>query len=158
MVPNSSTRMHHGDYRWLCRRDVLTNRASNLGLMTPDLRIARAGGPALRWSSIPPVQPVEYPIQPGHIIFHRRSFSAQRWLLEKNRDEEARAVVHRLYGGKTEVAKARADEEFAIMRDAIKVSTGKEAGIVCSPGSDDQRFFVRAGIKTAVVYGPGNIR
>ena len=44
----------------------------------------------------------------------------QRWLLERNRDEEARAVVHRLHGGKYEAVKARAEEEFAIMHVAIK--------------------------------------
>ncbi|EJD07134.1 sugar transporter [Fomitiporia mediterranea MF3/22] len=43
-----------------------------------------------------------------------------RWLLEKNRDDEARLVVYRLYGVNNEEEKARADEEFAVMHDAIK--------------------------------------
>ena len=36
---------------------------------------------------------------------------------------------------------------------------GREPGIVCSPGTDDQRFVVRnAGIAECIVYGPGEIR
>ncbi|GAA5898624.1 hypothetical protein JCM6882_000882 [Rhodosporidiobolus microsporus] len=42
--------------------------------------------------------------------------------------------------------------------DAVKTVVGEKAGIVCSPGSDDQRFFVRGGISQTIVYGPGNIR
>lgn len=46
-----------------------------------------------------------------------------------------------------------------IFRNAIKTVTDKEAEIVCSPGSDDQRFVVQnAGIQACIVYGPGNIK
>ncbi|QRW20973.1 amidohydrolase family protein [Rhizoctonia solani] len=45
------------------------------------------------------------------------------------------------------------------VKNAIKNVLDVEAGVVCSPGSDDQRFVVRnAGIESCVVYGPGNIR
>ncbi|EIN04400.1 succinyl-diaminopimelate desuccinylase [Punctularia strigosozonata HHB-11173 SS5] len=52
------------------------------------------------------------------------------------------------------------DQPFCrTMRRAIARAAGAaDAGVVCSPGSDDQRFFVRAGIGRTVVYGPGNIR
>ncbi|GAA5834962.1 hypothetical protein JCM11251_002073 [Rhodosporidiobolus azoricus] len=42
--------------------------------------------------------------------------------------------------------------------DAVKTVICQQAGIVCSPGSDDQRFFVRGGIPQTIVYGPGNIK
>jgi len=45
------------------------------------------------------------------------------------------------------------------VRNAIQAVTGKEAGVVCSPGSDDQRFVVQnAGLEACIVYGPGNIK
>ncbi|CAE6458124.1 unnamed protein product [Rhizoctonia solani] len=45
------------------------------------------------------------------------------------------------------------------VKNAIKSVLNVEPGVVCSPGSDDQRFVVRnAGIDSCVVYGPGNIR
>ncbi|CAF1481090.1 unnamed protein product [Rotaria magnacalcarata] len=44
-------------------------------------------------------------------------------------------------------------------RTAIKTITGEEAGVVCSPGSDDQRFVVQgAQLEACIVYGPGNIK
>ncbi|KAI0734283.1 general substrate transporter [Fomitopsis betulina] len=43
-----------------------------------------------------------------------------RWLLEQNRDDEARAVVHRLHGAATEEMKAAADVEFVDMQTTIK--------------------------------------
>jgi succinyl-diaminopimelate desuccinylase len=50
----------------------------------------------------------------------------------------------------------RAGAAFA---SAIRVVLGREPGIVCSPGTDDQRFVVRqAGINECIVYGPGEIR
>ncbi|KAJ6596991.1 succinyl-diaminopimelate desuccinylase [Mycena vulgaris] len=45
-----------------------------------------------------------------------------------------------------------------IWRSAVETVLDAPAGIVCSPGSDDQRFFVRGGIQQTIVYGPGNIR
>jgi succinyl-diaminopimelate desuccinylase len=46
-----------------------------------------------------------------------------------------------------------------IFRNAIQTVTGKEAAVVCSPGSDDQRFVVQnAGLEACIVYGPGNIK
>jgi succinyl-diaminopimelate desuccinylase len=46
-----------------------------------------------------------------------------------------------------------------IFRNAIQTVTGKEATVVCSPGSDDQRFVVHnAGLEACIVYGPGNIK
>jgi len=48
----------------------------------------------------------------------------------------------------------------AIFQDAIKVVTGKQAGIVTSPGSDDQRFPVHSlnpSLQSTIVYGPGYI-
>ncbi|KAJ6623552.1 acetylornithine deacetylase [Mycena sp. CBHHK59/15] len=49
-------------------------------------------------------------------------------------------------------------EVCKIWKDAVEKVLGTPAGIVCSPGSDDQRFFVRGGIQQTIVYGPGNIR
>jgi succinyl-diaminopimelate desuccinylase len=44
-------------------------------------------------------------------------------------------------------------------RNAIKTVTGQDAGVVCSPGTDDQRFVVHnAGLEACIVYGPGNIK
>lgn len=43
-----------------------------------------------------------------------------RWLLEQGRDEEARAVVHRLHGTRSTEAEADADREFEDMRATIK--------------------------------------
>jgi len=41
----------------------------------------------------------------------------------------------------------------------VKTVFNRDAGIVCSPGTDDQRFFFRdGGIKQTIVYGPGNIK
>ncbi|QRV93460.1 Gly-Xaa carboxypeptidase [Ceratobasidium sp. AG-Ba] len=52
-----------------------------------------------------------------------------------------------------------AQELITGVKRAIKNVMDTEAGVVCSPGSDDQRFVVRdAGIDACVVYGPGNIR
>ncbi|CAF0825637.1 unnamed protein product [Rotaria sordida] len=46
-----------------------------------------------------------------------------------------------------------------IFRNAIRTVTGKEATVVCSPGSDDQRFVVHnAGLEACIIYGPGNIK
>ncbi|KAJ7449910.1 succinyl-diaminopimelate desuccinylase [Mycena latifolia] len=45
-----------------------------------------------------------------------------------------------------------------IWQEAIETVLSTPAGVVCSPGSDDQRFFVRGGIQQTIVYGPGNIR
>ncbi|BGP04547.1 hypothetical protein JCM10049v2_000349 [Rhodotorula toruloides] len=53
------------------------------------------------------------------------------------------------------------DEELELCRiwaDSVERVVGQKAGIVCSPGSDDQRFFVRGGIPRTIVYGPGNIK
>ncbi|EPT01377.1 hypothetical protein FOMPIDRAFT_1048820 [Fomitopsis schrenkii] len=43
-----------------------------------------------------------------------------RWLLERSRDDEARAVVHRLHGAETAEKKASADAEFTDMQLTIK--------------------------------------
>lgn len=43
-----------------------------------------------------------------------------RWLLEKGRDEEARQVIYTLHGISTPESKEAADQEFALMHDAIK--------------------------------------
>ncbi|CAE6511283.1 unnamed protein product [Rhizoctonia solani] len=52
-----------------------------------------------------------------------------------------------------------AQELIGHVKNAIKSVLDVEPGVVCSPGSDDQRFVVRdAGIDSCVVYGPGNIR
>ncbi|CEL62062.1 hypothetical protein RSOLAG1IB_10175 [Rhizoctonia solani AG-1 IB] len=52
-----------------------------------------------------------------------------------------------------------AQELIRHVKDAIKNVLDVEPGVVCSPGSDDQRFVVRnAGIDSCIVYGPGNIR
>ncbi|KAK4700460.1 succinyl-diaminopimelate desuccinylase, partial [Phenoliferia sp. Uapishka_3] len=45
-----------------------------------------------------------------------------------------------------------------IFTGAVESASGVKAGIVCSPGSDDQRFFVRGGIAQTIVYGPGDIK
>ncbi|CAE6526946.1 unnamed protein product [Rhizoctonia solani] len=51
-----------------------------------------------------------------------------------------------------------AQELIIHVKSAIKNVLNVDAGVVCSPGSDDQRFVVRnAGIDSCVVYGPGNI-
>ncbi len=42
---------------------------------------------------------------------------------------------------------------------AVRAVLGKEPGLVCSPGTDDQRFIVNgAGLRECIVYGPGEIR
>jgi len=42
---------------------------------------------------------------------------------------------------------------------AIRGVVGREPGLVCSPGTDDQRFVVRnAGLQECIIYGPGEIR
>jgi succinyl-diaminopimelate desuccinylase len=51
-------------------------------------------------------------------------------------------------------AETRAGTAFA---EAIRAVLGREPGLVCSPGTDDQRFVVRAGIDECIVYGPGEI-
>ncbi|VDB96790.1 unnamed protein product [Peniophora sp. CBMAI 1063] len=52
------------------------------------------------------------------------------------------------------------DTEIVNMwKQAVKDATGVNAGIVSSPGTDDQRFVVRnANLEQCIVYGPGNIR
>ncbi|KAI5476991.1 succinyl-diaminopimelate desuccinylase [Pseudohyphozyma bogoriensis] len=52
------------------------------------------------------------------------------------------------------------DEDLEVCRvfkAAVETALGQPAGIVCSPGSDDQRFFVRGGMPQTIVYGPGRI-
>lgn len=44
----------------------------------------------------------------------------QRWLLEVNRDDEARAVVYKLHGADTPEERSAAEAEFAEMHDQIK--------------------------------------
>ncbi|KAH7337992.1 hypothetical protein B0J17DRAFT_755233, partial [Rhizoctonia solani] len=52
-----------------------------------------------------------------------------------------------------------AQELIGHVKGAINNVLNVEAGVVCSPGSDDRRFVVRnAGIDSRVVYNPGNIR
>ncbi|KIJ66726.1 hypothetical protein HYDPIDRAFT_108657 [Hydnomerulius pinastri MD-312] len=43
-----------------------------------------------------------------------------RWLLEVNRDDEAREVIYKLHGADTPEAKSAADQEYAQMHDQIK--------------------------------------
>jgi succinyl-diaminopimelate desuccinylase len=50
----------------------------------------------------------------------------------------------------------RAGTAFAA---AVRAVLGRAPGLVCSPGTDDQRFVVRdAGLNECIVYGPGEIR
>ncbi|KAM0749199.1 succinyl-diaminopimelate desuccinylase [Meredithblackwellia eburnea MCA 4105] len=59
----------------------------------------------------------------------------------------------------TEPVWVEEDVELALVwKDAVEGVLERQAGVVCSPGSDDQRFFVRGGIEQTIVYGPGNIR
>ena len=44
----------------------------------------------------------------------------QRWLLEVNRDDEARRIVYELHGDDTPEAKSAAEFEYAEMHDQIK--------------------------------------
>jgi len=47
----------------------------------------------------------------------------------------------------------------AAFAGAVRAVLGREPGIVCSPGTDDQRFVVNdAGLRECIVYGPGEIR
>jgi succinyl-diaminopimelate desuccinylase len=47
----------------------------------------------------------------------------------------------------------------AAFAGAIRSVLGREPGLVCSPGTDDQRFVVRdAGLNECIIYGPGEIR
>jgi succinyl-diaminopimelate desuccinylase len=47
----------------------------------------------------------------------------------------------------------------AAFANGVRAVLGHEPGLVCSPGTDDQRFVVRdAGIAECIVYGPGEIR
>lgn len=45
-------------------------------------------------------------------------------------------------------------EVCKIWRGAVETVLDTPAGIVCSPGSDDQRFFVRGGIQQTIVRRP----
>ncbi|TFK75143.1 general substrate transporter [Pluteus cervinus] len=50
-----------------------------------------------------------------------------RWLLEVGRDEEARAVVHRLHGATTEEERSAADAEFVEMYTTIKAEVSERS-------------------------------
>ncbi|PSS03516.1 hypothetical protein PHLCEN_2v3984 [Hermanssonia centrifuga] len=50
-----------------------------------------------------------------------------RWLLEQNRDDEARAVVYRLHGSSTPDAKEAAEREFLEMHDIIKAEASERS-------------------------------
>ncbi|KAI0805963.1 general substrate transporter [Irpex lacteus] len=50
-----------------------------------------------------------------------------RWLLEQNRDDEARAVVYRLHGSKSAESKQEAEQEFLEMRDVIKAEASERS-------------------------------
>jgi succinyl-diaminopimelate desuccinylase len=42
---------------------------------------------------------------------------------------------------------------------AVRAALGREPGLVCSPGTDDQRFVVQqAAMRECILYGPGEIR
>lgn len=51
----------------------------------------------------------------------------QRWLLEKNRDDMARAVVYRLHGVSTPETKAEAEAEFIDMQSVIKAEVSQRS-------------------------------
>ncbi len=51
----------------------------------------------------------------------------KRWLLEQNRDDEARAVVYRLHGSSTPDAKEAAEREFLEMHDVIKAEASERS-------------------------------
>ena len=51
----------------------------------------------------------------------------QRWLLEQERDDEARAVVHRLYDAHTLESKEAAEREFIEMRDVIRAEASQRS-------------------------------
>lgn len=53
--------------------------------------------------------------------------SSQRWLLEKNRDDLARAVVYRLHGVSTPETKAEAEAEFIDMQSVIKAEVSQRS-------------------------------
>ncbi|EJT96558.1 acetylornithine deacetylase [Dacryopinax primogenitus] len=51
------------------------------------------------------------------------------------------------------------EEIVQVWKRAVHDACNVTAGIVCSPGSDDQRFVVHdARLNSCIVYGPGNIR
>lgn len=54
----------------------------------------------------------------------------QRWLLEVNRDDEAREVVYKLHGTNTPEAKSAADQEFTEMHDQIKADALIRSGSI----------------------------
>lgn len=54
----------------------------------------------------------------------------QRWLLEVNRDDEAREVVYKLHGTDTPEAKSAADQEFTEMHDQIKADALIQSGSI----------------------------
>lgn len=53
--------------------------------------------------------------------------SAKRWLLEQNRDDEARAVVYRLHGSGTDKEKDDAEQEFLEMQEVIKAEVSQRS-------------------------------
>ncbi|HSE38098.1 MAG TPA: M20/M25/M40 family metallo-hydrolase, partial [Blastocatellia bacterium] len=45
------------------------------------------------------------------------------------------------------------------MREAVKQATGREAPLIASPGTYDQKHFSRiGGIKQCIAYGPGILK
>ena len=61
------------------------------------------------------------PRQPRSLI------SWQRWLLEQNRDAEARDVVYLLQGAQTAEEKAEAEQEFLEMQEVIKAEASQRS-------------------------------
>ncbi|KAF8121805.1 sugar transporter [Boletus edulis] len=66
--------------------------------------------------------PLGFQIVPAGLLLIGVQFLpySPRWLLEMNRDDEAREVVYKLHGIDTPEAKTAADKEFTEMRDQIK--------------------------------------
>ncbi|KZT51542.1 acetylornithine deacetylase [Calocera cornea HHB12733] len=76
----------------------------------------------------------------------RKMFKDDEWVYEETYSTEPVWV-----GEEEEIVK--------VWKQAVHAACGVTAGIVCSPGSDDQRFIVHdAKMNSCIVYGPGNIR
>ncbi|KAJ3476109.1 hypothetical protein NLI96_g11389 [Meripilus lineatus] len=83
-----------------------------------------------------------------------------RWLLEQNRDEEARKVVYLLHGTKTPEAKASAEREFLEMQENIKaelVTRSRSLSDLWATPAMVRRTLVAVGVQTFTQFSGINV-
>ncbi|KAG8213228.1 sugar transporter [Butyriboletus roseoflavus] len=84
----------------------------------------------------------------------------QRWLLEMNRDDEARDVVYKLHGVDTPEARSAADLEFAQMHDQIKADAlvrSQSVGDLWATPAMRRRTLVAVGVQAFTQFTGINI-